>query len=192
MSQINFSVGSATTLCQNKGWFTRAAAQQRNAEIKADLHERLHLTRAAAAEVWVSAEIENFLFFCSAHFCCSRTHQKQLVSMSLKALRLDSPSHVTSFNQSECICQHSVPRYAMLKFVYDIGSLFGHCSDTWAPALRWLYCHTPWSILVEGEIERKEAFKEKKLFSSWTVQLTTTKVLQMAFENLMLISSFDG
>ena len=34
--------------------------------------------------------------------------------------------------------------------------------------------------------------KEKNLFSSWTVQLTTTKVLQMAFENLMLISSFDG
>ena len=37
-----------------------------------------------------------------------------------KALWLAVESHVTSFNQSECI----IPAYTTLKFVHDIGSNF--------------------------------------------------------------------
>ena len=39
----------------------------------------LRLTHAAAADHYVSEEIENFLFFCTAHFCRSRTRQTQLI-----------------------------------------------------------------------------------------------------------------
>ena len=46
--------------------------------LKADSHEQ-HLMCAAAAYGCISAEIENFLFFCTAHCCRSRMHQTQLV-----------------------------------------------------------------------------------------------------------------
>ena len=44
----------------------------------ADSHD-LRLTRAAAADGCVSAEIVIFLFFYTAHFCRNRKHKTQLV-----------------------------------------------------------------------------------------------------------------
>ena len=46
--------------------------------------------RAAVADGCISAEIGNFLFFRTAHFCRSRTRQTQLVWMSLKIKKLSS------------------------------------------------------------------------------------------------------
>ena len=43
----------------------------------------LRLTDPDVADGCVSAEIGNFLFFCTTHFCRSRTRQMQLVWMSL-------------------------------------------------------------------------------------------------------------
>ena len=46
--------------------------------VKADSHD-LCLTYAAAADGCVSAEIGNFVFFRTTHFCRSHMHQMQLV-----------------------------------------------------------------------------------------------------------------
>ena len=46
--------------------------------VKADSHT-LHLMCAAAADGCVSAEIVNFIFFHTTHFCLSHAHQMKLV-----------------------------------------------------------------------------------------------------------------
>ena len=58
-----------------------------NCFIKADSH-KLHLTHMAVADSCVSAEIGNFLFFNTQHFCRCCMRQTQLMWISLNTLCL--------------------------------------------------------------------------------------------------------
>ena len=83
-------------------------------------HLTIPLPRVSSSIDWISIFILKSR--CKRTLTTERWNFRIAMLLWNKALWLSIKSHMTSFNQSDCIIQYSsVAIYATLKFIYDIG-----------------------------------------------------------------------